>query len=194
MAASEIVRPFPGALEAMLTRASAVTLKSPGPTPDDLRAILTAATRAPDHGKLQPWRFIVVEGSARDRFGDVMAQTFRARHPDASDADVARERDKVFRAPTIVTAGAKIVEHAKIPRFEQEVAVAAAVENLVLAAHALGYGTMWKTGAPAYDDAVKAFFGLEPHDAILGFIYLGTIDVAPKALRPTNYEEVVRWL
>jgi nitroreductase len=194
MSASDTARRVPEAIASMLSRASALTLKEPGPTPDDLRLILTAATRAPDHGKLQPWRFIVLEGDARDRFGDVMAQTLRARVPDIADADVQRERNKVFRAPTIVAAGARVIAHKKIPAFEQIVAVAAAVENLILAAHALGYGTMWKTGEPSYDDAVKAFFGLEPQDALLGFVYLGTTDAAPKDYRETAYDDVVRRL
>jgi nitroreductase len=194
MPASETARRVPEAVESLLSRASALTLKEPGPTADDLRLILTAATRAPDHGKLQPWRFIVLEGEARDRFGDVMAQTLRAREPDIADADVQRERNKVFRAPAIVVAGAHVVAHKKIPAFEQIVAVAAAVQNMILAAHALGYGTMWKTGEPAYDETVKTFFGFEPRDALLGFVYLGTTDAAPKEYRETAYDAVVRRL
>ena len=183
-------RPSTDALSAMLSRASALTLKAPGPTAADLRTILTAATRAPDHGKLQPWRFVIIEGDARDRFGDVMAETLKRRQPEVSESELKREREKAFRAPTIVAAVAKIVD-CKIPPIEQEYAVAAAVQNAILAAHALGYGTMWKSGAPAYDDAVKAFLGFEPRDAVVGFIYVGTTDAAPKTYRATMYDEVV---
>lgn len=155
---------------------------------------MRAATRAPDHGKLQPWRFTVVEGAARDRVADLFAERFRARHPDATEVDVQRERAKIYRAPTVIVAGMKVALEHKIPVVEQHSAAAAAVENMILAASALGYGTMWKTGDPAYDDAVKVFFGLEATDAILGFVYVGTTEAAPKAPRETRFEDIVRWL
>lgn len=177
----------------ILTRTSAVTLKEPGPAPEDLSAILKAGTRAPDHGKLEPWRFVVIEGEARGALGDVMAADMKSYATDSSEIELKRERDKVFRAPTIIVVGAKIIEN-KIPAIEQEIAAACAGQNILLAAHALGYGTMWKTGAPAYSPAVKRFVGLEPADKIVGFIYLGTADVMPKAYRPTRLDGVVKRL
>jgi nitroreductase len=193
MSASETVTRSPQAVELILSRASAVTLKEPGPTPEDLTTILRAGTRAPDHGKVQPWRFIVVSGEARERLGDLMVETAKARDPQLSEIELKRERDKIFRAPTIVVAGVKYAP-SKIPAVEQHTAVAAACENMILVASALGYGTMWKTGAPAYDDTVKQFFGLEPSDAIVGFVYLGTTDVAPKSVRETKFDDVVTYL
>lgn len=193
MSASETIARSPEAVELILSRASAVTLKEPGPAPDDLKTILTAGTRAPDHGKVQPWRFIVVSGDARNRLGDLMVETAKARDPQLSEIELKRERDKIFRAPTIVVAGVKFAP-SKIPAIEQQIAVAAACENMILCATALGYGTMWKTGAPAYDDNVKRFFGLEPADAIVGFVYLGTTDVAPKNVRETKFDDVVSYL
>jgi len=119
-----------------------------------------------------------------------MAERLKARMPNAEAIELKRERDKVFRAPTIVAVAAKITGE-KIPAIEQQSATAAAAQNIVLAAHALGYGTMWKTGDPAYDDVVKRFLGLEPADVVVGFVYLGTADVMPKNVRETKLDEVI---
>ena len=193
MSASETTVARDAALDVILNRASAVTLKAPGPSPDDLRTILRAGTRAPDHGKLEPWRFVVIEGSARDRLGDVMAASMKARNPAAEEIELKRERDKVFRAPTVVAVAVHYTGE-KHPKIEQQCAVAAAAENMILAAVALGYGTMWKTGAPAYDPQVKALLGLQETDDLLGFLYFGTAEAMPKSERPTKFDEVVRWL
>lgn len=179
------------ALETILSRASAVKLREPGPSPEDLRTILRAGTRAPDHGKLEPWRFVVFEGEGRERLAATMVATFRQRRPAAEEIELTREREKAFRAPTIVAVGVKISE-GKIPAIEQQLACAAATQNMILAAHALGYGTMWKTGEPAYDATVKEFLGLDPDDAIVAFLYLGTPEVMPKSVRETKLDELVR--
>lgn len=193
MSASETTVDRSAALDVILNRASAVTLKAPGPRADDLRTILRAGTRAPDHSKLEPWRFVVIEGDARDRLADVMAASLKARNPNAEEIELKRERDKVFRAPTLVAVALHVASE-KQPRIEQQCAVAAAAQNMILAAVALGYGTMWKTGAPAYDPNVKALLGLDAADDILGFLYFGTPDAMPKDQRPTKFDEVVRWL
>lgn len=190
MSATPTVSPAGDALEAILSRQSAVTLKEPGPSAEHLETMLRAGTRAPDHGKLQPWRFVIVEGDARARLGDAMAERLKLRDAEATESDLERERAKAFRAPTIVVAVAKIID-AKIPAIEQQYAVAAACQNVVLAAHALGYGAMWKSGASAYDDGIKGFLGFEPRDEIVGFLYLGTTDIAQRKVRETKYDEVV---
>jgi nitroreductase len=177
-------------VDAILSRASAITLKAPGPSEEDLHLILKAGTRAPDHGKVQPWRFIIFEGDGRDRLGDIMVESQKLRDPNTTEVDLKRERDKVFRAPTIVAIVCKI-QPGKIHPAEQVAAVAAATQNVILAAHALGYGTMWKTGAPAFDDHVKRSLGFEPSDEIVGFVYLGTPDAMPKAYRETKFDEVI---
>ncbi len=177
----------------ILSRASAITLKAPGPDPASLQEILRAGTRAPDHGKLQPWRFIVIEGEARHRLGDAMARCLQKNTIDATEIEISREREKAFRAPLIVAVGAKIIE-GRIPAIEQEIAAACAAQNVVLAAHLLGYGTMWKTGNAAYDDDVKQLLGLDRGDKIVGFIYLGTPDAMPKSSRETKLNEVIAYL
>jgi nitroreductase len=91
-----------------------------------------------------------------------------------TDEQVLSDRDKVLRSPTLIVVGCSVREHPKVPEIEQIVAVGAAAENLFLAAHGLGYGVMWKTGAAAYDPDVKATLGLNPSDHIVGIIHVGT--------------------
>jgi len=182
------------ALDALLTRASPVRLSDPAPDDATLGRILLAGTRAPDHGRLRPWRFFVVRGEARQRLGEILAETLRAREPDVPDSVVAKERGKPLRAPLIVVIAAKLQEHRKIPRDEQIIAAGAAAQNILLAAHALGFGGMWRTGAPAYDALVKRAFGLDEHDSIIGFLYLGTpAAAAPPIERPQLAPYIIEW-
>lgn len=161
--------------EAIDTRSSAARLAEPGPSRADLQRLLHAGGRAPDHGRLQPWRFIVIGDEQRDAFGRAAAAAKRARVPAMTEEQLASERQKIARSPTIVVA-ACIVDrtNTKVPEIEQVVAVGAAVENVFLAAHALGLGVMWKTGAAAYDPGVKAVLGLRPDDHIVAILHLGT--------------------
>ncbi|MDP8984454.1 MAG: nitroreductase family protein [Pseudomonadota bacterium] len=157
------------------TRTSAARLTQPGPTPEHLARILDAAEHAPDHGRLRPWRIIVVDGESKDKFAVAAAQAKRARVPSMSDEQFAAEREKIGRSPTLVVVGCTVRrDQTKIPEIEQVVAAAAAAENLFLAAHGLGYGVMWKTGAAAYDSGVKATLGLAADDHIIGIMHLGT--------------------
>ncbi len=162
-------------LTAIDTRFSSGRLTAPGPTPEQLARILEAAGRAPDHGRLRPWHFTVLDGELRDRFSFAAAAAKRARLPAMSDAQFAAEREKFSRSPTVVVVGCTVRrEQMKIPEIEQVAAVAAAAQNLFLAAHDLGYGVMWKTGAAAYDPAVKATVGLSAADHIIAIMHLGT--------------------
>jgi nitroreductase len=161
-------------IEAIDTRSSAGRLAAPGPTSEHLEIILRAAERAPDHGRMKPWRLSVLEGPAREGFAAAAATAKRRRNPALSDEQVAADRDKILRSPTLIVVACVAREHPKVPEIEQIVAVGAAAENLFLAAHALGYGVMWKTGPAAYDPDVKAVLGLQPTDHIVGIIHLGT--------------------
>jgi nitroreductase len=182
------------ALEVLHTRESAAKLQEPGPDDAALKAILQAAVRAPDHGRLRPWRFVAIRGEALGRFGDVLAQTLQARMPQATPDMLDRERAKALRAPLIVAVAARVQPGGKIPEIEQVLSSGAAAQNIMLAAHALGYGAMWKTGDPAYDPRVKKALGLEEGDAIVAFIYLGTPTGGPRPLpRPTAEEFLTEW-
>ena len=162
------------ALDLLLTRESALKLESPGPDEADLEVMFQSAVRAPDHGRLRPWQFVVVPEDKRAAFGELLAASMARRMPAASAEDLARERGKAMRAPVIVVAAAKLAKGHKIPESEQLLSAGAAVENIILAANARGYGAMWKTGAPAYDAVVKQALGIAPDSEIVGFLYLGT--------------------
>jgi nitroreductase len=182
------------ALELLLGRESALKLAAPGPSQDDLDVMFQSALRAPDHGRLRPWRFVVVPEDKRERFGEVMADCLRRHDPNASADMLQRERDKAMRAPVIVVVAAQIHRGHKIRDVEQFASAAAAAENIMLAANAKGFGAMWKTGAPAYDATVKQALGLDPDNDIVGFMYIGTqVGGGSPAARPVVHDLVSVW-
>ena len=162
------------AIDALLARRSARALTEPAPDEGALELIFSSAARAPDHGRLRPWRFVVVRGPARARFGTLLADYLRRTHAQASAESLERERLKAFRAPLIVVVAAHCRPLAKVPAIEQTLSAGAAAHAMMLAAFALGFNAMWKTGGPAYDAEVKTALGLDPDDAIVGFLYFGT--------------------
>jgi nitroreductase len=161
-------------LTAIDTRASAARLGAPAPTPEHLERMLEAARHAPDHGRMQPWRLVVLDEAAKHGFAAAAAEAKRRRTPALNGEQLAAEREKILRSPTIVVVGCAVRENPKVPEIEQVIAVGAAAQNLFLAAHDLGYGVMWKTGAAAYDPDVKAVVGLKDHDHIVAIIHVGT--------------------
>jgi nitroreductase len=176
-------------LEAIQSRVSALKLSEPGPTREHLEQILRAGLRAPDHGRLKPWRFVVLEGADKAKLAEAMAELLRRKAPQCTQAQLDAERNKPMRAPTIVVVAARISK-GKIPEIEQIASVAAGVQNMFLVAHALGYGAMWKTGAAAYDAEVKTALGLSPEDHIVAMLYLGTV-VTPGTVVPLPLEAAV---
>jgi nitroreductase len=182
------------ALDALATRASPPGLTEPAPDAVALDRMLRAGARAPDHGRLRPWQFILVEGAARNRLGDVLADALVRREPGIPQAAIDKERSKPMRAPLLIIVAARLREHRGVPGVEQVVAAGAAAQNILLAAHALGFGAFWRTGAAAYDDSVKNALGLRATDAIVGFLYVGT-PTAPAA--PVGVSDVgahvLRW-
>lgn len=183
------------AIDLLLNRESAVKLGSPGPSPAELDQIFSAAVRAPDHGRLRPWHFVVIDEDHRAAFGDLMAESMKRREPQASADMLQRERDKAFRSPCIVAVAAKINRGHKIPEIEQIASASAAAQTILLAAPALGYGAVWKTGAPAYDPFVKTSLGLAADDEILGFLYIGKLIAGlPGPARPQAQDYVSHWV
>jgi nitroreductase len=182
------------ALDLLLARESALKLEAPGPSAEELDQIFASAVRAPDHGRLRPWHFVVINQDQRGRFGDLMAESLRRRESDASAEALRREREKAFRAPCIVVVAAKVKREAKIRPIEQIASASAAAQTIMLAAPALGYGAVWKTGAPAYDPVVKLALGLAEDDDIIGFLYIGTrVGGSSPFPRPAIPEFVTTW-
>jgi nitroreductase len=180
------------AIDALLQRRSARALSAPAPDEGALELILGSAATAPDHGRLRPWRFVVIQGNGRERFGDLLADHLRRTHPSTPAESLQRERQKALRAPMIVVVAAICTAGVKVPVIEQILSAGAAAHTVMLAAYALGFNSMWKTGAPAYDETVKSALGLEAKDAIVGFMYLGT-DASRPDVPPGRPPERPSW-
>jgi nitroreductase len=162
-------------LDLLLTRRSgkARDMVSPGPNPEQLETMLRIASRVPDHGKLAPWRFILIGQDAREKLADVIEQAYRAEKPDAGRLEVQAMRDFARQAPTLVVVMSRPNNDSHIPRWEQELSAGAVCMNLILAAHAEGFVANWLTGWPTYSPAVRDALG-EPGEQIAGFIFIGT--------------------
>jgi len=166
---------MPDALELLKTRRSIkpIELNGPGPSPAELETLLTVASRVPDHGKLVPWRFIIFEGEARLAAGAAIVAAFRSKYPEAKPEQAEAERQRLARAPLVIAVVSRAGPHVKIPEWEQVLSAGAAAMNLVLAAHALGYGASWITEWYAYDRNVLAALGLKENERIAGFVHIG---------------------
>lgn len=180
-------------LEAIEGRSSAKKFSDQSVPASTVESLLRCAARAPDHGLLAPWRFVVLLDEGREVFAAALESALRRRHPEADAETVSRERSKAFRSPVLIVVATTISPHPKVPDVEQVLAVGAAVENLILAARATGLGTMWKTGGAAYDPAVKSTLGLDESDQIAGFIHVGW-PTEMKPVRTADITAVTRWI
>jgi nitroreductase len=179
------------AYEALVMRVSPKELGDPAPDAAQLNKIIAAALRAPDHGRLRPWRFIAIRGEGRNRLGDLLAASHARRNPDAG-AELERERRKALRAPLVLVVAARITPSPKIPAVEQLLSAGAAAQNVLLACQALGFAAVWKTGAAVYDSCVKEGLGLAASDGIAGLLYIGTPTAMPPAPAPLDPAEFLR--
>jgi nitroreductase len=167
--------PAPQALDLLLSRrsGSAKSMTGPGPSPEELRTILTAGARVPDHKKLFPWRFIIFEGDGRKRMGELLAKVTAEDDPKASEERLAMERHRFTRAPVVVGVVSRVRENIPIPMWEQELSAGAVCQNMLLAAHAMGYVGNWITEWCAFDNKVRDGLGLTSGERIAGFLYFG---------------------
>src|ERR1700750_1792039 len=167
---------MPDAIELLKTRRSMKPreMTGPGPSPSELETILTVGSRVPDHGKLAPWRFIVFEGDARARAGEIIAGVFARKNPQAPAADIELEKRRLMDAPLVIAVVSFARPHPKVPEWEQQLSAGASAMNIVTAASALGYGANWLTGWFAFDRDVLDKLGLRPDEKIAGFIHIGT--------------------
>jgi nitroreductase len=154
--------------------ASVKSMGEPGPTPEQIEKILRIAVRVPDHGKLQPWRFIQFEGSSRKKFGEELAKRWKELHPEASEESLNHWQGFFLRAPMVIALISRAAAHPKIPIWEQQLSAGAVGQNILLAATALGFGCQWNTDWCAYDAEIERLLKLEPHERVCGFFYLGT--------------------
>jgi nitroreductase len=180
--------------EAIYNRQSIGKVKT-DPIPQELiEKLLAAGAQAPNHRDVRPWRFIVISGEGRKQLGDAFAESLKAQKPDIEEAALNAERAKFFRSPVIIAVGVDKPSASNVVEIENVCAAAAASQNIVLAAHALGLGAQWRTGGAVTDANVKAFLGLQADQHLIALIYVGypMAEPAPKT-RPT-FEDRTRWI
>lgn len=184
-------------LEAIRTRRSVGHVRPEPPPRALIEQIIEAATWAPNHRLTEPWRFFVLAGEARVALGETMARSKVGPPTDDDPGQTEafnRIKAKPLRAPVIVAVAVEPRSGPKVVEIEEVAAGAAAVQNLLLAAHALGLAAIWRTGDPAYDPAVKALFGLSERAHLLGFVYLGYPAGASAPARRTGGADLTTWL
>ena len=156
-------------IDLLLKRQSTPLLTTPAPTRQDLDKILAAGMRVPDHACLQPWHYTVVTGEGLQRLSDLLVKS-----SDSQSANLTKIAKMPFRAPMIIVVSTEFVQHEKVPTQEQLITAGCGAHAMQMAAGALGYGAMWRTGSLAYNEKVKQGLAVKEHDEIVGFLYIGT--------------------
>ena len=169
-------------------------MSGPGPSKIQLDEILTIGARVPDHRKLEPWRFIVFEGAARERFGDHLASAFLKSNPGLPQDRVDFERERFQRAPIVIAVVSSPVDDPRgTPVWEQQLSSAAVCYNICLAAQAHGFAAQWLTEWYSYDPEIRKQLDLKDHENFSGFIYLGTAKEAPTARKRPEMRTIVSY-
>lgn len=184
------------AIDMLLTRRSVVAnnLGEPGPDAAQLRRILTAGARAPDHKKLCPWRFILFEGEARAEFGEVLARACKAAEPEAGETRLETEAGRFLRAPVVAAVISHVVDKPGVPEWEQILSAGAVCQNMLHAANALGFSAQWITEWYAFNADVRDALGLAEEERVAGFVYIGTAREAPAERDRPDLDQIVsRW-
>lgn len=168
------------------------TMTAPGPDAEQVNLLLSIGLRVPDHGKIAPWRFVVIEGEDQQRFSSGLTDLYKADKPNAPALEVQAIADFALAAPTLIAVLSRVNPERTIPAWEQELSAGAACQNMLVAAHAMGFHGQWLTGWPAYADGVIDLLGGEPGDRVAGYLFFGTVD-APLKERPRPAVEDVSW-
>lgn len=182
------------ALEAILTRHSIAKVKT-DPVPHEMiEKLLQAAVQAPNHYHVRPWRFVVLTGKSRNELGEILAQALKKQNPELPESGMEIERAKPLRAPVLIAVGVDKPADPRVLEIENICAVAAAVENLLLAAHAVGLGAHWRTGSAARDPEVKKFLGFSPEQELISFVYIGYPDMIPSMEERPSFGDRTVWM
>lgn len=184
--------------ETIKQRRSIGKMTDQSPTRRQIERMLEAATHAPNHHKVEPWRFFVLAGKARRELGEIMVTSLAARMTDTmgekAQAILSKERAKPLRAPVLIIVAAERPQQESIIDIENVEATAAAVQNMLLAAEELGLACMWRTGDAAYDPRVKRWLGLAPEDHIVAIVYVGYAAIPQLERHPRSIEQKTAWL
>ena len=179
------------------SRRSIGNLSIPAPTESQIKAAIDCAVTAPDHKKLQPWRFIVTQGNARHELGRAFLVAAEAKAAQEGDTLSEKDRQKTYnmplRAPVIITVVTQMQVHKKVPSFEQMLSAGAAVQNLILALKAQGFSTVWRTGLLCNEPAVKAYFDVSADDYVTAFVYTGSSPCDMPTRKPIDIEPLMRF-
>lgn len=185
-------------IEAIRRRRAVGRVTDRRPTREQIEIILEAGTHAPQHHDAEPWRFFVVTGDARLEIGELVAEALRPHLVDMPVDKAAtiyeHARVKMLRAPVVIVAASVKPANSKIVDIENVAAVAAAVQNMWLAAQELGLSAIWRTGNPAYNPEIKAYLGLDPEEHIVAFLYLGYAAAPVGPRTPVPFHAKTSWL
>ncbi len=184
--------------ETIKNRRSIGKMSSERPSRQQIERLLEAATHAPNHHKVQPWKFIVLAGDAREELGALIAASLASRLAETSSekaqAMLNKERNKLMRSPVVIVVVAEPPRLPNVLEIENIEATAAAVQNMLLVGEELGLACMWRTGDAAYDPRVKQWLGLAPEDHIVSFLYVGFPAIPRLERKPVSFEEKTIWL
>jgi len=182
------------AIDNLLSRVSHSKVVGPVPSEQALDSIFKAALRAPDHGQLRPWRFLRIEGESLNRLAELFEAATLADSPELGQEERASVRSKALRAPLVIAVVSRALPHPKIPLLEQDLSAGAASHAMLLAAHAEGLGAIWRTGPMATHPVVLRGLGLEAHEKIIAFLYVGHPQGTARQSKELNVDDFVqRW-
>lgn len=180
--------------EAINKRHSVSKVKTDAVPRELIEKILEAGNQAPNHYKVRPWRFVVLTGNGRDKLGDVFAASLLDRQPDLPQEGLDKTRALPLRAPVIIAVGVDKPVEIKVLELENYAATSAACQNILLAAHALGLGAIWRTGDWSRDAKVKEFLGFSEDQLVAGFIYIGYPESESEPKMRPSVEDRTVWM
>lgn len=179
------------ALDLLLSRVSVPRLIEPAPDAEQREILFSAALRAPDHGQLRPFRFLTIEGAARERMGALLAEALQQGGGEIEEKALDKARNGPLRAPLVVVVIAKLQDHYKVPKSEQLITAGCAAHGVLLAAYALGIGAVWRTGELSYSPHLAKGLGLQADEEVIAFLYLGTPQNPPRVASKVDVVDFV---
>ncbi len=169
-------------------------LSAPGPDDEQIKLLIRLASRVPDHGKLNPWRFLVIKGKKRQKLGEIISKIKAKEFPDLHQEILSFEKNRFLRAPVIIGIISAMQEHPKIPKWEQILSAGAVCQNLLIGCNALGLAAQWLTEWYAYNEEFLEQIGIKPNEKIAGFIYIGTASSSTTERTRPDYQSLITYL